>query len=344
MRVFISWSGERSRVVASSLRGWLEDVIQFVEPWMSDEDIDKGAWWTTPMARELESSAFGILCVTKENAGEPWLLFEAGVLAKSLEKGRVCPYLFDMKPTELKGPLANFQAATSTSGDTLRLLLSINKALGPNARTNEQVEKGFRKWWPELERMLEGVPRLSDKQLPPPRSERDLLEEILTLARRLSQGSTLGPEIKPFVNSSDLDAFAAVVSLLGDPDDPNAADWALGGNIAYDPLDGYWSSRWNVTKGRAKGWNQAQAFIKRIDRFIFILDVEGDSPTPYLICARQEGERLIGRYVNLLRTSDSTPWVGLLVDDDRIDGEWKSGRWDFRRARGVETKLTRDLT
>jgi hypothetical protein len=145
------------------------------------------------MAHELEASAFGIICVTKENAHAPWLLFEAGVLAKSLEKGRVCPYLFKMKPTELAGPLAHFQAATSTSEDTLQLLQSINKALGSNARTEDQIDKAFRKWWPELDRMLGEVPALSGKHLPPPRSDRELLEEVLTLARRQVRGPTIEP-------------------------------------------------------------------------------------------------------------------------------------------------------
>jgi hypothetical protein len=343
MKIFISWSGERSRVIANSLRVWLGDVIQFVSPWMSDQDIDKGAWWTAQIAHELESSAFGIICVTKENASAPWLLFEAGVLAKSLEKGRVCPYLFSMKPTELTGPLANFQAATTTKEDTLQLLQSINKALGANTRTDEQVEKGFRKWWPELEKMLADVPPLSLKHLPPQRSDRDLLEEVLTLARRLSLGSTPGPEIKPFLDSGDLDAFASVVDLIGDSEDPNAADWGPQSQVVVDdPLDGYWSSRWNV-KSDVKGWRTSLAFVKRMDKFIFILELEGKAPTPFLICARQDRQRLIGRYVNLLRTADSTPWAGLLVDNDRIDGEWKSGRWDFRRAKTIATKPPDDL-
>lgn len=338
MKIFISWSGERSRVVANSLRGWLSDVIQFVSPWMSDQDIDKGAWWTTQIAHELESSAFGIICVTKENANAPWLLFEAGVLAKSLEKSRVCPYLFSMRPAELTGPFANFQAATATMEDTRQLLLSINKALGASARTDEQVEKSFRKWWPELEKMLADVPSLSPKHLPPPRSDRDLLEEVLTLARRLSLGSAPGPEIKPFLDSGDLDAFASVVDLIGDPEDPNAADWVQQSQVIDDPLDGYWSSRWNL-KSDEKGWRTGLAFIKRMDKFVLILELEGKArPIPFLICARQHRQHLVGRYINLLRTTDSTPWVGLLVDNDRIDGEWKGGRWDFRRGKTVAIK------
>jgi len=42
-------------------------------------------------------------------------------------------------------------------------------------------------------------------------------------------------------------------------------------------------------------------------------------------------DRLVGRYLNLDTPSDSTPWVGLIVGGERIDGQWAMGRWDLRR-------------
>ena len=42
MRVFISWSGERSKRVALTLHTWLPDVIQAIEPWMSRRDLGAG--------------------------------------------------------------------------------------------------------------------------------------------------------------------------------------------------------------------------------------------------------------------------------------------------------------
>lgn len=86
VKVFISWSGDISLKVATVFRDWLPSVIQSIEPYVSSEDIDKGARWSTDIAKELENSTFGILCDTKENIEAPWLSFEAGALSKTMEK------------------------------------------------------------------------------------------------------------------------------------------------------------------------------------------------------------------------------------------------------------------
>ena len=67
MKVFISWSGDTSFKVAEVLKEWLPCIIQDVEPYFSSADIDKGARWSSDIAKELEAADFGILCVTKDN-------------------------------------------------------------------------------------------------------------------------------------------------------------------------------------------------------------------------------------------------------------------------------------
>ena len=80
MKVLISWSGELSHRVALELRKQLPLFIQAVEPWVSSEDIAKGELWHTELAKELEDGSVGILCITRENVGSPWVNYEAGDL------------------------------------------------------------------------------------------------------------------------------------------------------------------------------------------------------------------------------------------------------------------------
>jgi hypothetical protein len=43
MKVFISWSGERSRLLAQALHGWLPLVLHYVKPWLSEADVSAEA-------------------------------------------------------------------------------------------------------------------------------------------------------------------------------------------------------------------------------------------------------------------------------------------------------------
>ena len=132
MKVFLSWSGEPSRHLAEVLRDWLPAVLQAVEPWMSAEDVAKGARWSALLAGELAQAKVGILCLTPDNLAAPWMLFEAGALSKTLEQTLVCPYLLGLRPADLGGPLVQFQAAEANRADTRRLVRTINAELAGN--------------------------------------------------------------------------------------------------------------------------------------------------------------------------------------------------------------------
>src|ERR1700676_413043 len=139
MKVFLSWSGELSHKVALAFREWLPSVIQSIEPYVSSEDIDKGTRWSAEMAEQLEKSRYGIICVTKENAGKPWINFEAGALSRSIEKSTVLPFssavspfLFDLKSSDLEGPLTQFQYVINEQNDIRKLVSSINNKVDVN--------------------------------------------------------------------------------------------------------------------------------------------------------------------------------------------------------------------
>jgi TIR domain len=150
MRVFISWSGEPSRSVAQALRDWLPIVVQHVEPWMSDEDIESGGRWNDQIAAELEAAAFEIICLTSSNLNRPWLLFEAGALAKRFNAARVVPLLIDLKPADVAMPLASFQGRPLSQDGMLRLVTDMNAAR-EQPLPDQKIGQLFRAMWPVLE-------------------------------------------------------------------------------------------------------------------------------------------------------------------------------------------------
>lgn len=186
MRVFLSWSGERSKRVATRLRAWLADVMPVnVQPWMSDADIGAGKRWGRELDAQLADSKYGVVCLTGANQLAPWLLFEAGALAKSVSEANVCPYLIDLEAKDVvAGPLTQFQAVRANEQGTWDLVRSINSALEATAFDEAWLRKHFERWWPDLAADLARLP-LDGDGAPRHRSTDEMLSEVLQISRRL---------------------------------------------------------------------------------------------------------------------------------------------------------------
>ena len=159
MKVFISWSGEKSRRIALALKEWLPVVIRPLRPYVSSEDIGKGSRWSKELESELETSEFGILCLTRENMDAPWLMFEAGALSK-VGISRITPFLFDMQPPEVTGPMQLFQATIFDKRDIRALVAELNRNCGEGALDEKMLGQVFERWYPDLERRLNALRNL----------------------------------------------------------------------------------------------------------------------------------------------------------------------------------------
>ena len=193
MKVFISWSGEKSHAVAEVLRDWLPDVINAVEPWMSSEDIEKGAAGLPAIASQLRDCAFGIVCLTGENQERSWINYEAGALSKSVgdDHSRVATLLIDIdNPSDVTGPLSQFQATKLNKRDITRLVISLDRAAG-TGRQEDRVTRLVEQLWTEFEsRMAEALERIpASRTTKSPRTDRQLLEELVTMTRELVRDS-----------------------------------------------------------------------------------------------------------------------------------------------------------
>jgi hypothetical protein len=181
MKVFISWSGPRSQALAQALRDWLPLVLHYVEPWLSESDIAAGERWAQSVAKQLETSNFGIICVTRENVGAPWILFEAGSLAKSLEGSRVIPLLLDLDFAEISGPLAQFQAKKADKDGVAEVVSGVNRA-ADQPDTEERIQQLFDALWPKLEAQISAIPKHAGASKPI-RPQHEVLEELVASVR-----------------------------------------------------------------------------------------------------------------------------------------------------------------
>jgi hypothetical protein len=191
VKVFISWSGEPSRSIARALKLWLPGVAQHVEPWMSEEDIKGGARWHDEVSKALDATEFGIICVTTANRDKPWLIFEAGALAKHLASARVVPLCVDLKPAAITGPLSAFQGRELDKDGIGRMVLEL-MALREPPVPEGQVAAVFEAMWPLLKADVAAAKEKAPEPETPQRSTEEMLEEIVERVRRLDRSQNGG--------------------------------------------------------------------------------------------------------------------------------------------------------
>ncbi|MBU9382121.1 toll/interleukin-1 receptor domain-containing protein [Burkholderia gladioli] len=188
MKIFISWSGERSKQVADLMGEWIRCVIQASRPWVSTQNIDRGALWFNEIQNQLQDTAIGIVCLTKENKNKPWILFECGALIKGLTASRVCTLLIDLQPSDVLDPLAQFNHTSPMKQDMWKLIKTLNNCVpSENRLPDATLENAFITYWPKFESPFSEI--LKSTETPtedPPRSDSDILSEILNTVRNLS--------------------------------------------------------------------------------------------------------------------------------------------------------------
>ncbi|MGY3892974.1 toll/interleukin-1 receptor domain-containing protein [Aeromonas enterica] len=193
MKVFLSWSGERSKQVATLLDEWLRCVLQAIRPWISTKDIDRGSLWFSEIQDQLQDVTTGIICLTQENKEKPWILFEAGALAKGLSNSRVCTLLIDLEPHDIRDPLAQFNHSKPDQEGIYALVHTLNNRLGDNRLDPAILTKVLETYWAQFEDKFQIIIAATPTtEKPKARPDKDILAEILDHTRSLnSRLSTL---------------------------------------------------------------------------------------------------------------------------------------------------------
>lgn len=204
MKIFISWSGKDtiSYKVANAIKDWLPSIIQSVDTWISSE-ILSGDRWNDQINMKLADSVLGIICVTLENKDAPWLNFEAGALAKGLTTNKVVPLLINLKPSDITGPLAQFQSKSLTKDDIYKIVCDIN-LMSEKPVEKDRIDKLFNRMWPDLLEQID----IFRKEEPvktqklAKRPQEDIIEELLSVTRDMRIDiSTLSSTLGNFVSN-----------------------------------------------------------------------------------------------------------------------------------------------
>lgn len=187
MKVFISWSGQQAKNVATVLREWLPILNSHVgAPFLSSADIEAGSNWSARIFGELQGTQVGIICMTRENKDRPWINFEAGMLARHVENdaSRVVPLLIDLAETDLVGPLSHFQGVNVNKQGIQKIAEMINQQLSEPLDLGT-ITRSVDTCWPNIEAAMQSANVPSS----PPARERpdlDMLGEILQTVRNLA--------------------------------------------------------------------------------------------------------------------------------------------------------------
>ena len=206
--IFISFSGRKSKEIAFALKKWLSLIFREVE-FVVSADIPKGNFWIDNLNKHLRLSIAGILCVTRDNYQEPWLMFEAGALMTKHEQGcQAIPFVLDEKPDEIIAFLQNtplsvvqttsyrvksgekpsdkkLSEAEENREELCRMVLEIHRALQSQERESD-LELYLKNQYEYLENALQ---RIADKypDEPPSNAQDMVTQALLAYVERFEQ-------------------------------------------------------------------------------------------------------------------------------------------------------------
>jgi hypothetical protein len=195
MKIFISWSGAKSREAAELLHTWIGSVLQTSQPWMSSRQIDKGSQWFQEIADQLAETSVGLVVLTSENKEKPWIHYEAGALAKGLSTSRVATFLVDLEPADVDDPLAQLNHTRPNREEMAQLIEMLNRHLALPL-SESRLGDIFDTYWPRFEtkfKELKDRTAKNSKQSKPKKTGDEapegvrIMQEVLETARRIER-------------------------------------------------------------------------------------------------------------------------------------------------------------
>jgi len=193
MKIFLSWSGNRSKYIASCLNKWIPNMVPHMNIWFSEKDIQKGKIWFEEIQKALtdDETVCSLLCLTPENIHSDWINFEAGCFLGKIGHGGIFTLLYEVKAEDITFPLAAFQKTSLKKKDFKKMIQTLNKSSGLNKIKNNQLDYLFSNAWKELEKELKKVPKSeSPEKIPDKRSDSEIIREVLATVRSMKESQS----------------------------------------------------------------------------------------------------------------------------------------------------------
>ena len=192
MKVFIGWSGETSKEIASILKNWLNGMFDGHVSAFTPDDLAPGSLWFGALPRAITDADCGLLCVTADNVNSQWLSYEAGALSGNVKL--LIPILFGVSSLRVGAPLRMFQPISFKADGMRELTQTLNELLGEALIPPQELDRRFKARYPALEMMIDESLSSERKQaLSAPNDEdienwtkNDWLQAISSLEKRLN--------------------------------------------------------------------------------------------------------------------------------------------------------------
>lgn len=355
VNIFISWSTDRGKALARTLREALPRFDEDWIPWMSEDDLKPGEPWSEELLARAAESNIGIICITPESLRRPWVIFEAGAIFGGPGKSLIFPYLLDVCEEDLGNPLELFNATCATSEeDNEKMLARI--AEDQHGEEQDDVAKKFEVWWAYYQKKLgDGLAGIEpSSEARPDESESQSSAAVEAIARNVPQSLKYKDPVFRRELLTDLQKFCRYTE-----------EWTNGRFMAFRKFDSmlidlYKSARrsvfsvclaenmtiWanavgdNVLEAQEESHRQNNCAVKRV----FILGKDQELGEPVLEILRHQDAC---EYVDLRIITDEhglTKGLEFTIIDEgaaiglskHIDGERVDAYWHFDCDSGHE--------
>jgi hypothetical protein len=204
VKIFISWSGERSKGLALALHPWLPRVFHDVEPFISTK-MNRGINWFNEVLEELSDTTFGVICLTPGNLQAPWINFEAGALAREVPGAKtfLVPLAFDFSKDDLSSPFNAFNAMDANEEGFLQLVTTINGQLS-RPLDEAVLADTFEMWWPKLEEKIKAIPGDDNQPVVPKVGLDEKMDALTDLVKDLAKSVARRPPTEVVPHSVEL--------------------------------------------------------------------------------------------------------------------------------------------